>query len=66
MAGVKMAYFDQFFKSFSLDDEGEMVLALADGTLLARRPFDETKIGRSWPRTRSSSMRRKGPSSATR
>ncbi|MBC3374442.1 diguanylate cyclase [Pseudomonas sp. SWRI92] len=47
MAGVKMAYFDQFFKSFSLDDEGEMVLALADGTLLARRPFDETKIGRS-------------------
>ncbi len=47
MAGIKMSYFEQFFKSFSLDDKGEMVLALTDGTLLARRPFDEAQIGRS-------------------
>ncbi|WP_260960913.1 sensor domain-containing diguanylate cyclase [Pseudomonas citri] len=45
MAGIKMAYFDQFFRSFSLDDKSEMTLALADGTLLARRPFDEARIG---------------------
>jgi len=46
MAGIKMSYFDRFFKSFSLDDQGEMSLALSDGTLLARRPFDEARIGR--------------------
>ncbi|WHS58603.1 GGDEF domain-containing protein [Pseudomonas sp. G2-4] len=45
LAGIKMSYFDQFFKSFSLDDKGEMALALSDGTLLARRPFDEARIG---------------------
>ncbi|AHL35108.1 diguanylate cyclase [Pseudomonas brassicacearum] len=46
LAGIKMSYFDQFFKSFSLDEKGEMALALSDGTLLARRPFDEARIGR--------------------
>jgi diguanylate cyclase (GGDEF)-like protein len=46
MAGIKMAYFDQFFKSFSLDD-GIMFLGLTDGTLLARRPFEENLIGTS-------------------
>lgn len=45
LAGIKMSYFDQFFKSFSLGDNGEMTLALSDGTLLARRPFDEARIG---------------------
>jgi diguanylate cyclase (GGDEF)-like protein len=47
MAGIKMSYFDQFFKSFSLDDQGIMFLGLTDGTLLARRPFDESLIGSS-------------------
>ncbi|WP_281459999.1 sensor domain-containing diguanylate cyclase [Pseudomonas rhizophila] len=47
LAGIKMSYFDRFFESFSLADQDEMVLALSDGTLLARRPFDEAKIGRS-------------------
>ena len=42
-----MAYFDQFFKSFSIDDKGSMFLALTDGTLLARRPFVESQIGSS-------------------
>lgn len=47
LAGIKMAYFDQFFKSFSIDDQGAMFLALTDGTLLARRPFIESQIGTS-------------------
>lgn len=47
MAGIKMSYFDQFFKSFSLDDDGSMFLAMTDGTLLARRPFVESQIGTS-------------------
>lgn len=47
MAGIKMSYFDQFFKSFSIDDNGSMFLALTDGTLLARRPFVEAQIGTS-------------------
>ncbi|MCK1792307.1 sensor domain-containing diguanylate cyclase [Pseudomonas violetae] len=45
LAGIKMSYFDQFFKSFSIDDNGSMFLALTDGTLLARRPFVEAQIG---------------------
>ncbi|RON68680.1 sensor domain-containing diguanylate cyclase [Pseudomonas fluorescens] len=47
LAGIKMAYFDQFFESFSLDDNGIMFLGLTDGTLLARRPFDQSLIGTS-------------------
>ncbi|MBX9409910.1 diguanylate cyclase [Pseudomonas baetica] len=47
MAGIKMSYFDRFFESFSLDDKGIMFLGLTDGTLLARRPFDENLIGSS-------------------
>ncbi|MDR9862311.1 MULTISPECIES: sensor domain-containing diguanylate cyclase [Pseudomonas] len=47
LAGIKMAYFDQFFESFSLDDNGIMFLGLTDGTLLAHRPFDQSLIGTS-------------------
>ncbi|MEO6678016.1 MAG: diguanylate cyclase [Pseudomonas sp.] len=47
LAGIKMAYFDQFFKSFNIDEHGSMFLALTDGTLLARRPFVESQIGTS-------------------
>src|SRR5690606_34597233 len=47
LAGIKMSYFDQFFKSFSIDDDGSIFLALTDGTLLARRPFVEAQIGQS-------------------
>lgn len=47
LAGIKMSYFDQFFKSFSIDDNGSMFLGLTDGTLLARRPFVESQIGTS-------------------
>lgn len=47
LAGIKMTYFDEFFKSFSIDGDGSMFLALTDGTLLARRPFVESQIGQS-------------------
>ncbi|MFL1513054.1 sensor domain-containing diguanylate cyclase [Pseudomonas prosekii] len=47
LAGIKMAYFDEFFKSFSIDEHGAMFLARTDGTLLARRPFVESQIGTS-------------------
>ncbi|MGH8389753.1 MAG: sensor domain-containing diguanylate cyclase [Pseudomonas sp.] len=47
LAGIKMSYFDQFFKSFSIDENGSMFLGLTDGTLLARRPFVESQIGSS-------------------
>ncbi|POA17734.1 diguanylate cyclase [Pseudomonas sp. FW300-N1A1] len=47
LAGIRMAYFEQFFKSFDLDDNGSMFLALSDGTLLARRPYEEQRIGES-------------------
>ncbi len=47
LAGIKLSYFDQFFKSFSLDENGSIALALSDGTLLARRPFVEAQIGQS-------------------
>jgi diguanylate cyclase (GGDEF)-like protein len=47
MAGIKMSYFDEFFKSFNIDDNGTMFVAMTDGTLLARRPFVESLIGAS-------------------
>ncbi len=50
MAGIKLAYFDQFFTSFNIDEQGAMFLALSDGTLIARRPFEERQIGASLAR----------------
>lgn len=50
MAGIKLAYFDQFFKSFNIDEQGVMFLALSDGTLIARRPFEERQVGASLSR----------------
>ncbi|MGC5700525.1 GGDEF domain-containing protein [Pseudomonas sp. NFXW11] len=50
MAGIKLAYFDQFFKSFNIDEQGSMFLAMSDGTLLARRPFEERQVGASLAR----------------
>jgi diguanylate cyclase (GGDEF)-like protein len=50
LAGIKLKYFDEFFKSFNIDEQGAMFLALSDGTLLARRPFEERQIGASLAR----------------
>ncbi len=50
MAGIKLAYFDQYFKSFNIDEQGAMFLALSDGTLIARRPFEARQVGASLAR----------------
>lgn len=47
LAAIKMSYFDAFFEGFDIDKNGVMFLALTDGTLLARRPFNDTLIGTS-------------------
>lgn len=45
LATLKVDYFRQFYKGFDLDDNGTIVLTLADGTILVRRPFDAAQIG---------------------
>ncbi|TWI52529.1 diguanylate cyclase [Pseudomonas duriflava] len=40
-------YFIKFYESFRLDEQGIFVIALRDGTVLARRPFVEKMIGTS-------------------
>ena len=47
LATVDMAYFQRFYDSLNIGQEGSILLAAADGTLLARRPFSEANIGRS-------------------
>ncbi|MGE7955687.1 sensor domain-containing diguanylate cyclase [Pseudomonas sp. NPDC089530] len=50
LATIKLAYFDTFFDRFSIDDKGAIFLALPQGTIIARRPFDEKLIGASLAR----------------
>ncbi|HWE72866.1 MAG TPA: sensor domain-containing diguanylate cyclase [Stellaceae bacterium] len=45
VAALDMDYFDRFFQTFSIGQHGSIFLALDDGTLLARRPFDPSLIG---------------------
>jgi diguanylate cyclase (GGDEF)-like protein len=45
IAALDMDYFDRFFQTFSIGQRGSIFLALDDGTLLARRPFDPSLIG---------------------
>ena len=47
LATIKMSYFDNFFARFNIDDKGAIFLALPQGTIIARRPFDENLIGSS-------------------
>ncbi|MDB6145053.1 MAG: diguanylate cyclase [Pseudomonas sp.] len=47
LATLSMKYFDRFFDSFSMDHKGAIFLAMTNGTILARRPFDDGFIGRS-------------------
>ena len=47
LATISMDYFQRFYSSFDIGEQGAIVLALDDGTLLVRRPFDETLIGTS-------------------
>jgi diguanylate cyclase (GGDEF)-like protein/PAS domain S-box-containing protein len=45
LATISMNYFQRFYSSFDIGEQGAIVLALDDGTLLVRRPFDESLIG---------------------
>ena len=45
LATISMEYFQRFYSSFDIGEQGAIVLALDDGTLLVRRPFDESLIG---------------------
>ncbi len=47
LATISMDYFQRFYSSFDIGEQGAIVLALDDGTLLVRRPFDESLIGTS-------------------
>ena len=46
LATVQMDYFRTFHESFDIGPNGAILLALDNGTLIARRPFDKTVIGR--------------------
>jgi diguanylate cyclase len=47
LATLKMDDFNRFYASFALDRQGVIVLALRNGTILARRPYEENTIGSS-------------------
>jgi len=47
LATLKVEYFNRFYAEFDIDQQGAIFLALHDGTILVRRPFDEALIGQS-------------------
>ncbi|WP_260957772.1 sensor domain-containing diguanylate cyclase [Pseudomonas citri] len=44
---VKVSYFVDYYGDFKIDDKGALVLATREGTILVRRPFVESVIGKS-------------------
>jgi signal transduction histidine kinase/CheY-like chemotaxis protein/HPt (histidine-containing phosphotransfer) domain-containing protein len=46
VATINMRYFQKFYDTFEIGNDGAILLASRDGTLLVRRPFDEKNIGR--------------------
>ena len=44
---VKVSYFVDYYGDFRIDDKGALVLAKRDGTILVRRPFIASVIGKS-------------------
>lgn len=47
LATLEVKYFNDFYQRFELDPLGVITLALGDGTILARRPFDPKSVGTS-------------------
>lgn len=43
---VAVRQFEQFFTTFDVGNEGIIILAYADGTVLARKPYAEADVGR--------------------
>lgn len=44
---LSVSYFLNYYDGFKVDDRSVFALALSDGTLLARRPFDVNLVGKS-------------------
>ncbi|POA36789.1 sensor domain-containing diguanylate cyclase [Pseudomonas sp. GW456-12-1-14-TSB6] len=44
---VKVSYFVDYYGDFRIDDKGALVLAMRDGTILVRRPFIASVVGKS-------------------
>jgi diguanylate cyclase (GGDEF)-like protein len=47
LATIRMSYFQQFYDSFQLGEEGAIFLALSDGSIIARRPFKDEYMNKS-------------------
>jgi diguanylate cyclase (GGDEF)-like protein len=45
LATLKVDYFRRFYQGYRLDPNGVISLAMADGTVLIRRPYDEAVLG---------------------
>ncbi|WP_213878780.1 sensor domain-containing diguanylate cyclase [Pseudomonas sp. dw_358] len=52
LATLRLSYFNEFYNGFDLDAKGVIVLALRDGTILTRRPFDANAVGASIAKAR--------------
>lgn len=46
LATINMQYFKKFYEQFSIGDNGAIFVALTNGTVLLRRPFEEKSLGR--------------------
>jgi PAS domain S-box-containing protein len=46
LATVDAEYFQRFYATFAIGQEGSILLASSDGVLLVRRPFAEANVGR--------------------
>jgi diguanylate cyclase len=44
---IKVSYFVDYYGDFKIDDKGALVLAMRNGTILVRRPFIESVVGKS-------------------
>jgi diguanylate cyclase (GGDEF)-like protein len=48
VAGIDTRFFNDFYKSMNLGDDSAISLFRTDGVLLAREPFDDADLGRSF------------------
>jgi PAS domain S-box-containing protein len=46
VATIETGYFQAYYDTFDIGPSGAILLATAEGTLLARRPFDPANVGR--------------------
>ncbi|MHC8354267.1 sensor domain-containing diguanylate cyclase [Pseudomonas sp. LB3P81] len=44
---IKVSYFVDYYGDFKIDNKGALVLAMRNGTILVRRPFIESVVGKS-------------------